>query len=124
MEDIMQETRNFDLVLLGGTRQRTHSGNPVMTTRTAGRWVLEAPTSTAQHANSSCGCAIGLGPAVEQNSIVQTWPSPPTAPGRALGVRVKYSNVDVCALVVYYPPQPQKRAQRAHYFKTVDILTK
>eukprot|EP00959_Pyramimonas_sp_CCMP1952_P295833 6188037-Pyramimonas_sp.AAC.1 len=125
LSEILDETRNYDVLLLAGTKSNTPLRGAQALRRWAdGRLQYEAPYSEAPYSNNSCGTLVAFGPHFREEDVKQIWGSPELAPGRALAVRVKHGPADLCAVCLYYPPIPSKsrNKKRAGYFQTVKIL--
>ena len=92
------------VVLLAGTRMRREEDHPARYLKTAGFHCYGMGYDS--HSNKHAGVMVCLNARRWKTKHVAgiAWPSAPGLSGRALFVRTRRANVDICFAAVYVPP--------------------
>ena len=120
-EEISQEFRHHDVLLLPGTQRKTEPDLACAKRRlnyhTEFSWGYK--NKTKKHQSSAAGVSIYLTHRLARASIIREVLIPPAnLQGRAAGLRLRASQMDILILVVYIPP----RAAKTHRTLGAEIL--
>ena len=119
--DILQETQNFDFVMLAGTGIRYSGGEPA-SLRVDDRISISSGFRATNMSNRSCGVSIVLGKNFRNSRVDNICEAGGRIQGRGLAVRVRNPRADftvcVCVCVCYFPRKPRRKAEFQLYKET------
>ena len=115
--DVMEETCNFDAILIAGTC-RKHVFGGVPTRSHKGATMFSSGFVKSKTSNASCGTAVIVGKKLAKCRVHPIVEAPPPIAGRGMSVRVSSRWADFSFIVGYFPPAPGRSDQMCQYRST------
>ncbi len=123
LEEISQELRWTDLIILNGTQRRGARWNSYTTQRTSHHEFIHAGYDRAPCSNRSAGIAIGWNlRSLNRSMVTQVHTAPKIVCGRGLGVRFKGTKTDCYAMGLYVEPMPKAKRDRPRWRQGTQAL--
>ena len=121
--DIIEETANFDLVLLCGTSVKAPRDGSVKHMVHKNITCLAAGWERATLTNAACGCSVTVGKRCSRSKIHDLQLPPKKLRGRGLAIKIFSRMADFTAICCYFPPTPRKKEDLAKYLTTCRELS-
>ena len=120
--DVLEESRNFDVVLLSGTGIMDKDGKAVEA-KYGNRLCISAGWVNSNFSNKSCGTSVVVGERFKSDRIHEPFQAKGKIAGRGIAVRISSRLADITAIAAYYPPVPIERAKLPLYRETCRLVT-
>ena len=116
LQDVLEELKHVHICAFPGTQLRkTSSPDPYICIEINEHIVVSWGYAASPFTNKSAGCAIAFAKSRFHISNITRIMSPPRVlQGRAGAILLQYSQAYLCPIVLYFPPKPTTKQQKAY----------